>query len=168
MPKGKALKKCHQNQSVLGRMLAAVFGKKDQNEIKKYENQFKQYNDRITIKHVEGYNPKDWAGYITRVSERYGIPTECKDDMIDEMIGAEKSTQITHNFYCNKGTGNFSIGRFAAIKRKDNKIDFAMWFFYCDYEMPPIKVVQHKKKKLSLGKGKGYISYEPVHLKKKK
>eukprot|EP00483_Globobulimina_turgida_P013675 UN13701 len=53
---------------------------------------------------------------------------------------------------------------FAAIKRKDNKIDFAMWCFQCDYQMPPIEIVT-KKKSINIfnsDKTKVVHGYEPV------
>eukprot|EP00483_Globobulimina_turgida_P010485 UN10506 len=152
-------------RSALGAMLVAVFAKKEENEIKKYINKFQQYKDEITIKHVEGFNPKRWPKYVTSLCARYEIPSKNRDDLIDEMEGAEKSNQILHTFNFEKGSGHFCVGRFAAIKRKDNKIDFAMWCFQCDYQMPLIEIVTKKKSINIFNSEKTKVvhhGYEPV------
>eukprot|EP01084_Bolivina_argentea_P105637 189187_1 len=126
------------------------------------EEKMESYTESIVIKHCEGIDLNKWAQYFTRLCKRYEIPNNVKEDVIADVEACDKSRSNVHEFVFKNGAGHLCLGRFAAIKRNDNKVDYAMWYFKCDFELKPKKII-HQKRKYLIGKTQ-VIEYQAVSL----
>eukprot|EP01084_Bolivina_argentea_P132624 234053_1 len=127
---------------------------------------FTTFKESSVISHKQGLKLTNLRKYALRLQKRYGLPDKYREELEDIDIFDKTNVVLRDFIFQSMGEGYYKYARIAAVKRNDDKIDFAMIFYNIGYRIAPKRVKRTVKKKflgITYGK-KSWIELVPIEL----
>lgn len=116
---------------------------------------FDKYSEKVYCKIITKIKETDFETLVGRISSRYQIPTNIKEEISDGKYSGGVNQAVVREFKFEKGgPGKVLYGRTITSKREDSTIDLAYVFFELEFKFSPRKIEeQHRKQFLFITYG---------------